>query len=265
MTIRPAISPKWVLLLAGLSLGIATQTAIAQGKGGGKKPGGGSSDIPVTITVRDALDDKVLSDGTGAYVDGTDGVLAVITAVTGGLRLEPNASGSGMRQLFLRLSDEWVDGPQTCAPGTSEPCVFDRSNTQRSVFRETMVVEDVCGADAGLEGGLLAMANGEQRCARMAFWFSASLQEEAQAGKAFDWTERFRPGGANELTNDVIVTRLDANTWTVEATRDPAFSSCPDAGDCSALVRSKFAKGKAALITEGFFHVPFRFTVTSNQ
>lgn len=256
---------KWTIcaLLMSLTL-IVPLASVAQGKGGGKGGGGGgkpgSTETPVSITLRDALDDKAFSDTGAPYIHGQNGVGAVITG-SGNLDFAPGAD----RSVFVQLSQPASGGQVSCADGTSEPCLFNSSNAQRASTSITLTVVEVCGSDTAFPGGLPAMAVGAELCGRMAYWFDSDLQETAEAGKSFQWTLRFRPG-TWAASNNVTVRRTAADSWEVEAIDDSAASACPDFGDCTVLVRPKLTKkGGSGLIVEGYFRLPFLLTIVRLQ
>ena len=98
----------------------------------------------------------------------------------------------------------------------------------------------------------------ETRCAPMGLRFTDP------AGGGFEWVDRFRPGIWPE-TNNVAVTRTNADTWVVTVDPEAGAATRPGFGDCTVLVRRKFSKGKPGTIIEGFFRVPFQFTITRLQ
>ena len=105
----------WIVALVGCLLastvGVLGLAAQGQGQGGGNK--GGKSDsggsIPVCVTFRDDVADRITSDGISEYCGGSDGVLAGVGKNRGGFRLDTNNKG---RLVSLDFSD-CVSG-ETC-------------------------------------------------------------------------------------------------------------------------------------------------------
>lgn len=184
------------LLLAALSPGLA-----AAGKPAAKNQ---QPDIPVTVYFRDALGDRIGSDGAGVYAHGVDGVNALILGSNGNLRFGTRNSS---RSVVLDLSDP-ANSPACANPDSIEPCLKDFTfvnvgmEVKQTVLDATTQLEAAMGDI--LEGGLLAIPIGEFRLARMGFIFPDP--------RGFDWQLRFRPETFPD-TSAVVVLRVNENTW----------------------------------------------------
>lgn len=198
--------------------------APAFAKGGVPGPpsddGGGSDEIPLDITLRDADADRIRSDGAGAYHDGVDGAVVVIMS-NGNLSFDLTSS---TRCTVLGFGDFSFSGQ----------CVATRTST----------------GDPTVEGGFPALAAGESMLTRSQVTWKAD-------GK--NWFLRYGRdcadgAGADVDENRVVVTRVDADTWTYAT--DDKDGIAPNAFLCSSSIR-----GPPDNSFEGEFHVPYGMTL----
>ena len=200
MRSRPA---SWITLvgLASISLAcsgdVITPTAPIDGLGGAlateKKPVK-SKTIPLIVTFRDGPTDGFKSDGS-AYVDGVGGVEAWIMT-NGNFHLSVQQGISPLRKLCFNFPDGAI-GPPFDEPA-KEGCDDGRMNTSQP----------------SLEGGLPAMAVGDTMTYRShPFW----LIEDTD-GTLQQWALSFGDdcNGNVVYENRLEITRIDADTWTIE-------------------------------------------------
>lgn len=110
--------------------------------------------------------------------------------------------------------------------------------------RPASITNPLDAAGTSLPNGFSSIAVGQSARARYKLNFADP------AGRSLLWTVRFNSAfypGSTELT----VTRLDANTWVVEATLS----------DVAELV-STTTSGKSVTVNEGYYAMPFKITVT---
>ena len=226
---------KYILITA-LMLALAS-TASAKpgggkgGGGGGKGGGGGGGITPVSITFRDAIDDRIGSDIVQSYADGTDGVVAFLgsKANTGNVWLKLAKSPRGLYLDFTECYDSNCTSP--LAP------------LDNGVVDLTAIKLD---ANDVLTGGVLSMAvGGDPISAPMRIYYDLG------DGQGLGFIE-FNPSvnGGNPCKNKsnfVTVARTATTSW--EVSSSPSNRACvtlPGGNDLS-----------------GIYLMPFSFTVES--
>ena len=216
---------KRICLLFVVTLSVAAW--LAQGARGSRT---GATSIPVIGTFRDSttIPDRIKSDGLGTYVDGQNGVRAVIDA-RGDFDLDTSTAGPGGRTLFVDLS--------SCV---STSCNAPFATQDVDAFMSTGV------------GGLPNMAQGSSTASSLAVNFVTPSTPNTQ------WFLRFNPN-AYPGTSTVTVTRGSASTWTIEAVT--GSTSC----GAMAKLLSAPTTGKLILTDRGNFCVPFEVTVSLKQ
>lgn len=180
------------------------------------------SETPSTAEFRNdfQVPDRLMSDGMGLYVHGVDQVKAVFDA-RGDFDLDTNSSG---RPALRRLVLDFTAVAGCPAAGCRPPFATSAEEAYMST-----------GA-----GGLLNMPIGSIRTKLAVNFFP---------GGDLQWFLRFDPSQYPDTSN-VLVTRLDANTWTIEA-----------ASTDVAKLLSAPTKGKLVLTERGNFFMPFKVVV----
>ena len=205
------------LLIVG-ALAIATCGASAIGLRAGL-----TSDIPMTAEFRNDVQtpDRIMSDGLGLYIDRVDQVKAILDA-RGDFDLDTNtAGGPAFRRLVLDFTS-----PASCpAAGCQPPFATGAEDAYLST-----------GA-----GGLPAMPVGAA--------VGSTLAVNFYPGGDLQWFLRFNPSQYPDTSN-VVVTRLSADTWAIEA-----------GSNAIAKLLSAPTKGKMVLTDRGNFFMPFRAVV----
>lgn len=194
--------------------------------------GGGSSDIELRVRMRDdaSLPDRVTSDGHGDYVHDVDRVEAFIDGDFGQFVFDTDTdkgpAPSLTRTVCFDFSDRAdADDPSTDAddPPFLEGCVDPKWNV----------------TDTGVSGGLAGLTEGEVVTGRSRFVWSDDTTD-SQYFLIFGSTDRSDP-------DRVTVTRLDADTWTVES-----------AADQVARLEEGSTKGPATRSVVGEWHMPLQ-------
>lgn len=244
---RIGISPRTMmvaLLAAVLTLGLGTSDLLAQkpdkpgngkGKGGGGN-GGGSSEYPATMALRDAVGDRILSDGA-AYDEGVrirdDGLLLI--------------NISDPRTLTFDFTDQAL-APE-CSPCKKSFNVLTTSGVAASAW----VLQD--GSNQTLDGNLLGMATGETKRAQLKFGWG-----DGGGKNGVRWSLRFKfPMGEAidtaimNKTHYAQISRVAQDTWIIEASVDLL-------GD-QALLISQFKQKGQQIEDEGTYHMPFEFGI----
>ena len=239
-----AISWSSLIILALVASSGALYSA-AQGKG--KKPKE-PKETPVTVTYHDNTADRIQSDGVSPYINGVDGVRAVLLS-GGNLLLDTR---DGARTLFLDFSLGIPD------PDENIPM---RPTGSHAVFM-LMAPVDCTGVPAGdpcpnLDGGFRAVT-GTDVPARLVLNFADPLSSD-------EFRLRMGPNPVNEdqfLFTDYLVVSC----------KSPANGSCTkwdvatnDSKDVARLFRhTPRQKGgiKATTMEVGDFHMPHGLTIT---
>jgi len=143
----------------------------------------------MTAVFRDGLpeSDRVKSDLTGAYVDGLQGVKAIIDGL-GDFDLDTDTGGQGFRTLFVDLDN--------CA-----------STSCSRPFSGGAHVDAYLSTGAG---GLPAMAVNASKASKLQILFITPTAPDTQ------WFLRFDTA-SYPTTSTVTVTRTALNEWTIEA------------------------------------------------
>jgi len=216
------------ILLSILMLTVAS-TASAKpggGKGGGKDDGGGIT--PVSITFRNAIDDRVGSDVITPYVDSVEGVEAFLgsKANVGNVWLRLAQSDRG---LYLDFSDCYDDN-----------CISPLAPLENGVISISAIKLD---ADDVVSGGIVSMEKGDT--------ISAPLRIYYQFGKGespgfIEFNPSVKGGSpCKNKSNYVTVVRTSQTNWEVSAAPDNrACATLPGGNDLS-----------------GIYLMPFSFTV----
>jgi hypothetical protein len=219
-----------LMSISGLSstdIGRAS-SANAQGK---KAP---SSDIPVSISFRDAGTDMVTSDSVGSYVNGVAGVSAVINGI-GNLIVDSNtASGTAVRTFKFNFSSPTADNTSPISPNSLQP--LDGATIATRIIGIPMQ----------------NMVIGTYQCVELAFGFREGT---LQYTLAFI-TARAYPGDEVTGTSYALVTRTSADTWEVEP-----VAPCLDVPTVGKLHTST-TRGKTTYTSYGKYYLPFKLTVT---
>ena len=211
------------------------------GKGGGKGGGGndGAGTTAISITFRDAMDDRVGSFPIGPYVDGVDSVEAFI------------GSKANYGNVWLRLAQSdrglYLDFG-TCV---SNSCTSPFDPLYNSVLAGVISISAIkVDANDVLSDGLLGMVeNGDSITAPMRIYY------QFNKGDAPGFIE-FNPsvkGGSpcKNKSNFVTVVRTSATTWEITSSADIASNTGNRA--CATL------PGGDEL--SGIYLMPFLFTV----
>ena len=228
------------LTLAVLAmLPLLTAGAEAQKKGAPK-----ITYVPVSVTLRcpygaDCLTpDGIASDNGGAYVGPADGLSGPVFDSSKHLYW-PIKGGAG-RTLTLNFGEPV--GTPKCVATSNCRKAWDSVVVYNGA--PPAIVNPVGTDGLPLEGGFDAIAIGAT------VWARGKLNFDDPNGRALLWTVRFNsrvyPG-----SGDLTVTRIDQNNWVVEAA----------AGDLAELV-SVPKSGKQTMVSDGFYSMPFRFTVS---
>jgi hypothetical protein len=194
-----------------------------------KTPGGGSDGglTPVVITFRDAVGDRIGSDGGGPYIDGTQNVEAFIgsKANYGNVWLKNLTS----RALFVDFAD--------CVSGS---CIPPFSFANQSPAAIKVDANDV------IKDGLFGMSVGDISHVPMRIYLGDP-----------NWFIDFNPGVKAKYCKEsarVKVERTAPDTWVITGEQDPLTGEWYDIGCLSehTATRDTFL---------GNFHMPFRMTV----
>ena len=223
----------------------------------GAKPGGGGNTLfPVTADFRCPLGadcftpNQIEGDTLGPYRGTTPAGSATTqegqAANIGGYLTEGNlflfALKSGLGRT-ISLAFTRPNGTAPCVAAGNCRKNFTTAVSDESVPGSRTYPVDAVGTD--LPNGFASIPVGQSTRARMFLNFADP------SGREILWTVRFDPGlypGSTHLT----VTRTAANQWIIEAVDS----------DIAELVSASTAKGKAALVNEGYYTMPFRITVT---
>ena len=162
-------------MLLGVVVLLTVSTAFLQA---GKKPPG-NTQVPMTATFADNPEDRITSDGAGAYADGVEGGTAMI-----------DASGN----FDMRVAE-----PRTLTLDFGAPASSD-ADAPFETGSEAGYISTGCG-------GFEDMAVGDSVGSRLAVNFTYGGQQ---------WFIRFEPAQYPDTTN-VVVTRTGENTWEIKA------------------------------------------------
>ncbi len=165
-----------ILLLAALGLAVTTSA----GKPQAPKP----QNIPVKVEFADQDGDRIMSDGEGAYINGTDGVTAVIVPL-GNLQLK-----TGTARTF------WLDFG-ACAVGPCDPPLFLAGFTQGYMTTSCPTALPIMDVDASQDCNLNVHFAADQ----------------------LGWFIRF---GEAQGTDPATVTRVSETSWTIDVPSDRA-------------------------------------------
>jgi len=208
-----------------------------------KKAAKTSSYTPLTAMFRCPLEadclatDGIQGDTAGPYVGTSIGDQGP-TLNSGGDLYFPLKSGLGR---FITVDFSAPLGTPACAANLTCRKNFESVYTDSS--QPASITNALAADGTALPDGFRSIAVGQSVRARY------KLNFDDPSGRALRWTVRFNsavyPG-----STDVTVTRVDTNTWIVEAT---------DA-DVAELVSTP-TSGRAVTISEGFYTMPFRITV----
>lgn len=207
---------RWRQILAAAAVFLSAASAVGL-------RAGPPSQIPMTAEFRDdvSLPDRIMSDGLGPYVHGVGQVKAILDG-RGDFDLDTNASGKPA----LRLLSLDFTVPASCpASGCQPPFATGSEDAYMST-----------GA-----GGLPNMAIGAST--------RSKLQVSFSSGGNLQWFVRFDPSQYPD-TSSVLVTRLDVNSWTIEA----------GATDTAKLLSAP-TSGKLVLTDRGNYFLPFRVVI----
>lgn len=205
----------------------ADRPAECDDDGGGG--GGGDGTMPATVTFRDAVGDRVMSDGNGSYIDGIKNVSASI-GHEGSFNLSlTKAKKQALRPLVFDFS-ECVGGPCNAPPCFDECTLVTGGVTGGGENLSAMSFPEGTGVEA-----LIVVVNfGDENERVFSLHFDAS--------NFFD-ADPVCPSA------DADVRRIDLNTWEIE-------------GQTACLVRPGGARDAAAV--RGTYNMPFKMTVTTN-
>ena len=160
--------------------------------GGGGGGGGSGGDIPVCVTFDDAVGDLVTSDGGGIYCDGVDGITAILTSRSGKLKLGTSESP---RNVILNFPE--------CDRLIGGGCSTDAA---------LATMTDVLTGD---KLDLRAMGEGETRFADVQIAFPSDVSRATRVNLIVFGGSNLGP---NACGTPLPVYRVDAATWTIEAT-----------------------------------------------
>ena len=199
--------------------------------------------IPVTVTLRcpygvDCLSPEgIEGDAAGSYTGQTDGQQGPVFDSSKHLYW-PIKGGLG-RTITLNFGAP-VGEPKCVATGSCRKA-WDSVLVYNSA--PGSIVNPVGSDGLPIEGGFEAIPVGGSVRAR------GKINFDDPNGRALLWTVRFNskvyPG-----SGDLTVTRVDQNNWVVEAA----------AGDLAELM-SVPTSGKQTAVSDGYYSMPFRFTV----
>ena len=198
--------------------------------------GGGGGTIPVTVTFRDfpgddvdPVPDRLMSDGLGDYIHKVDKVGAGIST-RGNFRMAlTKGNQPAIRTLFYDFSD--CVSPGECFPP----------------FTEGFSVGPASVATSGSGIDLLEMLVGEVRD-DVRLIMSLNLNSVGGGGWRLFFDPSFPNGSGSTY---VTVTRIDADTWEIEA-------------GLTDVVGLAEQSGGGELIFSGLYHMPFKITVQAN-
>lgn len=242
MKLNQTIRTVFVTLLV---LSVAGTAHAGKGNGKGKgagDPGDGNTGglTPVTITFRDALDDRIGSDDYTSYIDGVDGVEAFLASKAnyGNVWLRLDTSPS--RGLYLDFTD--------CATPSCTP-----------LFATGVIGLSAIKVDANdvQSDGLFGMAIGARIYPPMRIFYQddaeQSLEEEQAPGFIYFNSNIKGKSPCKNLSDNVEVYRENATLWTITGIGSPNTA-------CATLPGGQQAGRNLA----GVFYMPFEFSVEIN-
>jgi len=211
--------------------------------------GGGGSDVRLRVTIADRSlteDYRVESDGMGDYVDGVVGVSARLDRY-GNLIVNFHADPRTGRQVHFDYS---CTTSATCGFPPAEP----PSGLQDRAYISTVCREVGTGLPCS-SPGIQEMPDGTEQCVQLNWEFTDVFGQSWRNG-----FHRNRDLPDQEGTAYGVVTRIDANTWTVE----PRVADC-QGGNMPGIARTfriDTVRSKVVYTDFGTFWLPFKLTLT---
>ena len=214
-----------LLVLAGCQKDIqqsAEQTASVESASVAKPSSGGNTTVNLSVTVDDASANKILSDGKGAYINGTDRVEAQILSSDG--------------NFYMNTNNNTVKTPVRTIqflPGNPE---LNLSGKRNYSLRTNAAI------------WLQNMAIGSFQNVGFRAW-------GVQQGGVVDWRLLFRNGledNASSLTDYAKVTRVSNDMWTIE----------PAGYQAVIFANARLIDSNDNSIGLGYYQVPFKLTLT---
>jgi hypothetical protein len=214
--------------------------------------GGGTSDVRLGVSIADRsaippADYRVESDGMGEYVDGVDGVSARLDRY-GDLIVNFQADPrTGRRRVHFDYS---CTTSATCGSLPDEP----PSGLQDRAYISTVCPE--VGTGLPCTGPKIQeMHDGTEQCVQLNWEFTDVFGQHWRNG-----FHRNRDLPEQEGTSYGVVTRIDANTWTVE----PRAASC-QGGNMPGIAKTfriDTVRSKVVYTNFGTFWLPFKLILT---
>lgn len=252
-----------ILMRSVLVLLLALACQVEQSQAGKGRPGGGGGggkavDVPIEVTFGYWEGARILNMGDPTYSNGQDGVLAIIDAAQGWVRLHTCNSANPKSPCLSTGRLQSYD--YTVSAGGSSFI------NELHIAGGNLSVHPVDAAGVHLANGFRDLMNypGETRVASMKVNYSVVYSD----GSFINYTTRFAPGMYPD-SNYVLVTfnggTLDCSgpdgcaSWTVEAfTGDlpPGDYPVSQIEDIAQLVDWKNS------LDFGLYHMPFKLTVT---
>jgi hypothetical protein len=205
-------------------------------------------DIKVVVEFPpDETNNKIQSDGLGAYEDGVDGVNAYISASNNGALIF-STGGQNAPVRRLRFSFDDCVAPTGCSAPWPDlapmPDLDERAGLLANALRGGAVPT----------GGLMAMAIGEELSAWIKFDIPLD-SDPAFYNVCFDSRKVVGPCGAapGGTSTDARIRRVASSEWTIWAN---------GSGDRADVIRDSQTRKTRTFTTLGTYSMPFSFTVT---